>query len=447
MKISSSVRFLVHRPHSFRSLATLVATEEFPIPFTLSPKASSAAIIKESTLASGIKLISRENVTGTASIKVVVKGGSSAETLSEKGAAHLLSVSAFAGHGKKSGLKLMRALENIGAVVSSTSDREKITYNVSVLSDKVSEAFEIVAEAASLPLGAPYLLSERKETAQIAYDEKQTSPEITLSELLHESIFGETSPLGSSIFANKLDDVSFDDVLSYRTKVFVAGNTSVVGSGISHDALKSLVEAYLVLPAGTAPAPASPYVGGETRLRADLGTTHAALAFGISGPQSGKVTAIIGAVLKSRLAAAAGKGYSATAFSTSLGGTGVVGAYVNAPASHVGANLQLLADELRVIAKGGATAQIELAKTQLTLAATLALEGSSSADALASAFVTGQSVADSLSYAVDAKAVEAAAAQLLASVPSYAVVGVTAGVPSFSTVTALSKAAGVVPGL
>jgi len=341
----------------------------------------------------------------------------------------------------------MRSLENIGAVVSSTSDREKISYNLSVLSDKLPEAFALVAEAVSLPLGAAYLLSERKPVAQLSYDEKQTSPEIALSELLHESLFGEVSPLGSSLLANKLDDLTFDEVMSYRSKVFVAGNASVVGSGIGHEALQSLVEAHLHLPAGVVPASVSPYVGGETRLRADLGTTHAALAFGISGPNAGKSAAIITAVLKNKLGSAAGKGYSASAFATTLGTTGVVGAYVNAPATQVGANFQLFADELRVIASGAAVAQIELAKTQLNLAAALALEGSGSVDTLASAFLRGQSVAESVSYAVDAKSVAAAAAELLASVPSYAVVGVTAGVPSFSTVSALSKAAGVVPAL
>lgn len=54
--------------------------------------------------------------------------GSRAESAAEKGAAQLLSVSAFAGTKNQSGLKLVRGLEDLGAKISSSSDREKVSY-------------------------------------------------------------------------------------------------------------------------------------------------------------------------------------------------------------------------------------------------------------------------------------------------------------------------------
>jgi hypothetical protein len=59
-------------------------------------------------------------------IKFTIASGSRAESLSEKGAAHLLAVSAFAGTGKRSGLRLIRDLENLGATVRASADREKV---------------------------------------------------------------------------------------------------------------------------------------------------------------------------------------------------------------------------------------------------------------------------------------------------------------------------------
>ena len=53
-------------------------------------------------------------------------GGSSAEELSQKGAAHLLSTAVLAGTNKRSGLRLTRDLENLGARISSKADREKV---------------------------------------------------------------------------------------------------------------------------------------------------------------------------------------------------------------------------------------------------------------------------------------------------------------------------------
>ena len=64
------------------------------------------------------------------SFKFAVIGGSSAESEEEKGAAHLLSVAAFAGTTNKNGLRLMRELEDIGATVSASADREKVFFFV-----------------------------------------------------------------------------------------------------------------------------------------------------------------------------------------------------------------------------------------------------------------------------------------------------------------------------
>eukprot|EP01041_Mallomonas_annulata_P003256 gene3256-6443_t len=449
LRISSVARYIAKRPCNVKSMATLATTEEFPLSAALSPKSPSKAIITESTLSSGIKLVSRDASNGNISIKIVVKGGSRAESLSEKGAAHFLSVTAFSGHGKRSGIRMMRDLENLGAQVSSTSDREKITYDFTVLNDKVGEAFTAVAEAVTLPLNANYLMDERKETAQLAYDAKSTSPQIILSELLHESIFGEASPLGSSLYASNIDNVSYESLLQYRSKQFLAGNVTVIGSGIAHSALQSLVEGNICLPSGSTPVAVSPYTGGEMRHRSDLGgVTHAALAFPVSGNNAVKVASVISAVLKSRLSSSSTKGYNLTAFNTSYSTATVAGVYTMSNPQSVGANLQLAADELRAIASGAAKSQIELAKSQLTLAATLALENGSAATALAAAVSIGQSTASSTDYkSVDTSAVETAAKEMLAAIPSYAVYGNTAGVSSYNTVTALCRATGVVPGL
>ena len=42
------------------------------------------------------------------------------------GAAHMLSVTAFGGTARVSGLRLCRELETVGAQISSSSDREKV---------------------------------------------------------------------------------------------------------------------------------------------------------------------------------------------------------------------------------------------------------------------------------------------------------------------------------
>mmetsp|Transcript_11659 Transcript_11659/g.11691 ORF Transcript_11659/g.11691 Transcript_11659/m.11691 type:complete len:451 (+) Transcript_11659:84-1436(+) len=449
MRISSAARrFAKIQPCQMKFMATLVATEEFPIPASLTPKAVKADVITASTLANGVKIISKDTANSAlVSIKVVVSGGSGYESVSEKGSAHMLSVAAFSGHTKKSGLRLMRDLENMGASVSSSADREKITFSLSVMKENVTEAFHTFAEAICSPPTGAHVIKERIPAAQIAYDEKASSPQLMLSEMLHESMYGETSPLGASLFASKLEKLSYSDMIGYKSKIFKSGNTSVVASGLSHTSLQALVEGSLSLSSGVVDAPECPYVGGETKIRADLGTTHAALAFPVSGADADKVSAVIACVLKARLAAASANGYTASAFSSSYTSTSATGVYVCDHPTRIGANLQLAANELRAIAKGDAAAQVELAKSQLGLVAAMGLEGDAT-DALVTAALSGKTVAAIVDYSsVDAKQVASAAAAMLSATPSYALLGVTAGAPTYATVSSLAKAPGVVPAL
>jgi hypothetical protein len=63
------------------------------------------------------------------SFKFAVNAGSSYEGLSEKGASHLIATAAYSNTKKTSSIRLVRDLENIGAVFSSSADREKVSNN------------------------------------------------------------------------------------------------------------------------------------------------------------------------------------------------------------------------------------------------------------------------------------------------------------------------------
>ena len=55
-----------------------------------------------------------------------ILAGSRFESADEKGAAHMLAVSAFGGTAKRSGLRIVRDLENLGATFRASADREKV---------------------------------------------------------------------------------------------------------------------------------------------------------------------------------------------------------------------------------------------------------------------------------------------------------------------------------
>lgn len=116
---------------------------------------------------------------------------------------------------------------------------------------------------------------------------------LLLTQLIQEAAYGETSPLGSSLYAPSLKALAVPDVLAYRSTHFVKSNIIVTANGISNDRLKEIIDAkgHLIPDGPTTPAVAlapSPYVGGDIKVRVPLsGTSHVALAFPVPSGDAG----------------------------------------------------------------------------------------------------------------------------------------------------------------
>lgn len=108
---------------------------------------------------------------------------------------------------------------------------------------------------------------------------------------LHEAAYGELTPLGGSLYADHLDNLAEWEVSKFAAKTFVTGNIIVSGTGVSHDYLKQLVDTlFVAIPKGPATSTKSDYVGGDIRIRKDLGgTSYVGLAFPIGSTTSGQV--------------------------------------------------------------------------------------------------------------------------------------------------------------
>ena len=289
--------------------------------FSTSPKPSTAATYAESTLSNGIKLSTKEfpgKVSllinkrfycfivsllficnphshsrfrpQVASFKFSVSAGSAYESLSQKGAAQLVATSAFCSTAKTSSIRLVRDLENIGAVFESSADREQITLSLAVPSEKAETAFGIVGQFFAYGPNAPYLVEESKEVAEIAYQKHYSSPTSVLSEMIHEAAFGEGSPYGSSFYASSVDKLNPTDVLAFRSSAFKAGSTFIAASGVEHKSVQAWSEtAFQSLASGANKLPSFSFTGGDVKLKADTeGVAYCALAFPVPAGEAGK---------------------------------------------------------------------------------------------------------------------------------------------------------------
>ncbi len=200
-------------------------------------------------------------------------------------------------------------------------------------------------------------------------------------QLLHEAAYGETSPLGGSLFAQNVDRLDYREVLDYRQKHFVADNIVVVASGMSHEKLQSLVEQHVVggkLSAGAsshtdielevgqirmastpsaALSTASPYTGGEAKLRQDLGgESHVGLAFPVPSGEASKPFLVLNALLAQKFG-------EENVFLNNYSRGGLSGYYSFGEAAAVSAQLNAVIAEIKVIASGGV--DVAIAKTKV----------------------------------------------------------------------------------
>jgi len=85
------------------------------------------------------------------------------------------------------------------------------------------------------------------------------------------------------MYADNLEKLPEKDSVQYAVDNFVLENVVISGTGVSHDRLKQLVQvSFADLKKGKAGKAASPWVGGDVRIRKDLdGVSHVGIGFPI----------------------------------------------------------------------------------------------------------------------------------------------------------------------
>jgi len=421
---------------SRRMLSTLlVATEEFPMNFTTSPKAAAAPVFSQTTLSNGIKLSTKQCDSKVASFKFSANLGSGYETLSQKGAAQLLASSAFSSTSTASSIRLIRDLENIGAVFESSADREKLDLSVSCPADVAESAFVKISNFFANGPNAHYLIDESKDVAQIAYDNHFSDPASVLSELIHEAAYGEGTPFGSSIYAPNLKNLSGKEVLEFRSTNFNAGGTFIAASGVEAKSVQTWAEtAFQSLATGTVKAPSTTFMGGDIKLKAETaGMTYSALAFPIPSGDAGKAYEVLEKTLASKLA-----GSAVSPFVAKYASGGIFGFYSTCNTGETGAKLQSAVNAMKEIA--GGKVSVDAAKNTVSLQKSIMLEGENSTTLMIDALRAGSAVDKFSKYGdVSQSAVSAAAAASLKVNPAYAVLGSTLGTPSYDSIAKMMK--------
>lgn len=414
-------------------MATLTALEGFAAPATTAGKRSTGAL-SSTTLKNGIKVVSKESNSGNVSLMFGVMAGAKNESMSSKGAAHMLSTCAFAGAGETSGLRLVRDLENLGASLSSTADREVITYGITVSSENLESAVHIVAKAIKESPVRTYILDDMKPSEAVHYELFESNITAKLNDAIHEAAYGENTPFGSSLYSSNLDNLNAEDIKAFKDDHFKTSNLIVAATGVSHDTLTKVIDtAFTGMPSSAATTSvATPYIGGELKIKKAGDSTNVALAFPVPSGSAAEPYVVLHSYLTAKIASLGVPKGSLLPFYSQYSTGGLMGFYAMGCATLAASNLEAAVAELKAASKSVP----DSAKVKISLMNVSAVEGDTCSPSSILLSSTIKGIKTDL-RSVSASAVSAAATAMLKSKPSLAVIGATAGAPSLSSISSI----------
>ncbi|CAM9616403.1 unnamed protein product [Ectocarpus sp. 12 AP-2014] len=424
-----------------KGLSSLVPLDEeyMGSPSTM-PAAASAPVTKVSTLSNGAKVITRESGQLGATVGVVVGSGSRDESASQSGASLHLEGMAYKLTEARSSIRLMRDVENVGGNLAASRGREKMVYVSECPPDSAGTVLSALAESVVSPKIVPWEMSDASaKLSEIILQRHGESTAEQVDDALHAAAFGDALSLGKPLTPG-LSSLSADGLKEFRGARYKAPGITVIGVNVPHEDFKSQAEAALEAADSSAPAARSPakYVGGELRVKSDVGSTSVSMAFAAPSGSDASAPAyeVLGALLGARAAAAAP---SASGFSVSYTDAGLVGVTGTCPSGQAGALSQALASCFSGLATASnaevasaiASAKVSRAlKMEKPLYALLALADSASVG-------TDPAKAATALDGVTAAAVKKAAAAAIKSGMSMASVGNISEVPQKAEIVAM----------
>jgi predicted Zn-dependent peptidase len=335
------------------------------------------------TLPSGARVISEPlDTVRSVALGLWIGTGSRDEDNARAGVTHFLEHLLFKGTQKYSAQEIAEVFDGFGGELNAATARDYTVVYARVLDEHVEEALDVMTDL----VFAPELvdLDSEREVVLEEIAMVEDTPQELIHDLLTQAVFG-NHPLGRPVLgsAEVIANVSRRSIAAYHRARYAPGNVVVAAAGnLAHEGLIALVEGMeaKIRPPGRRPAARAPWVAAPPpRLafqRKDTEQYHLCLgAPGISRSDKRRFAAsildgILGGSASSRLfqeiREKRGLAYTVYTFSSQYADTGQIGVYVGTRAENLGACLEIVAEQIEVVAAGDVT-EDELARAKENL--------------------------------------------------------------------------------
>lgn len=173
----------------------------------------------------------------------------------------------------------MRNIQQIGASLSCTSDREILEYSIELTRDKLDTGLKYLEDVSTAHLFKPWELAENYP--RLKGDLARVTPQARAVDLLHRAAF--RTGLGNSIFCAKhhVGKISPETLQHYVANNCKANRAAVVGVGIDHQLLVGYARNLPISTGGAGASAQSKFNSGD--LRVDKYGDWAHVAIGTQG--------------------------------------------------------------------------------------------------------------------------------------------------------------------
>lgn len=326
------------------------------------------------TLSNGLRIITSE-LPGTqaASIAIYIGTGSRYESRRLSGVSHYIEHMLFKGTRRRpDAMMISEAIEGAGGRTNAFTGKETTCYVAKVPFEKFTLALDVLADMLNESVFDPDEFERERKVIQEEIKRSQDSPAAWAGELLIQAVYGD-QPMGWDIAGTveTVGAITREEVLDYMRAWYAPNNMVVAAAGNIHtDEVAALCERYF----GDHPAaelggyaPIGPRVGADPVIVETRQITQANLGIGLRSfsrhdPDRwalATMSNILGRGMSSRLFKEVrerrGLAYSVGCGASRYHDTGLFAAHAGVSGENVVAATQVIMDEFRKMAEGGAT--------------------------------------------------------------------------------------------
>ncbi|XP_025836890.1 cytochrome b-c1 complex subunit 2, mitochondrial [Agrilus planipennis] len=229
-----------------------------------------------SKLQNGLKVVSTENCSPLARISILFKAGSRFENYETLGVTHVLRIAAGLSTQNATQFSIMRHIQQVGASLTCSTDREVISYTLEGTREAVKEASPFFAEVATKQVFRPWEISDN--TDRLKLELKIRPYELRALDLLHKAAYRDRG-LGNSLFIGKtkIGKISSETLQHYFCQHFVASKGTVAAVGFEHNDVLKFAEKLKIRESCDENCMKSTYTSGEARLEKGGNLTYIAM--------------------------------------------------------------------------------------------------------------------------------------------------------------------------